>query len=103
MTESTVATKVVHNEGKDRYEIWYGDELAGFTEYEERGDETVFIHTEIDKAFGGKGLGTVLARQAVEGVITGGRVIRAECPFIKAFLDKHSEYDAHVVGKGMSR
>ncbi|WP_280234238.1 GNAT family N-acetyltransferase [Nocardia cyriacigeorgica] len=103
MTDSTVATKVVHNDGENRYEVWYDDDLAGFTEYEERGDETVFVHTEIGAAFGGKGLGTVLARQAVEDVIARGRVIRPVCPFIKAYLDKHSEYDEHVVGKGISR
>ncbi|AVH22054.1 GNAT family N-acetyltransferase [Nocardia cyriacigeorgica] len=103
MTDSTVATDVVHNESKHRYEIWYGGELAGFTEYEERGDQTVFTHTEIDDAFGGKGLGTVLAHQAIEDVIARERVIHPVCPFIKAYLDKHAEYDAHVVGKGITR
>lgn len=103
MTESTAETKVANNAEKNRYEVYYGGELAGFSEYQERDDETIFIHTEIDGAFSGKGLGSVLAKQAIEDVIARGRVIRPLCPFIKAYLDKHPDYDAHVIGKGITR
>ena len=101
-TAGTSETKVLRNAEKCRYEIWYGDELAGFSVYEENGNQTVFIHTEIGDAFGGKGLGSVLARHAVEDVIERGRAIVPLCPFIAAYLDKHPEYDAHVVGKGLA-
>jgi predicted GNAT family acetyltransferase len=103
MTESAPESKVVRNDKKNRYEVFYGGELAGFGEYEERDDETVFIHTEVDGAFSGKGLGSILAEQAVEDVIARGRVIRPLCPFIKAYLDKRPQYDEHVVGKGITR
>lgn len=95
------ATSVIRNDDAHRYEVFYGTELAGFSVYEERGDRVVFIHTEIDESFGGKGLGSILARHAVEDVIARQRVIVAQCPFIAAFLAKHPEYDAHVVGKGI--
>ncbi|MFC9896615.1 GNAT family N-acetyltransferase [Nocardia sp. NPDC127579] len=98
MSEPSAA--VSRNEDKSRYEVFYGGELAGFAEYEEPGNETVFIHTEIGDAFAGKGLGKVLAKTAIEDVIGRGRVIRPLCPFIHAYLDKHPEYDAHVIGKG---
>ncbi|WP_433527336.1 GNAT family N-acetyltransferase [Nocardia pseudovaccinii] len=103
MTESTPGNKVARNDEKNRYEVFYGGELAGFADYEERDDETVFIHTEIDGAFSGKGLGTVLAKDAIEDAIGRGRVIRPLCPFIKAYLEKHPQYDEHVVGKGVTR
>ncbi|WP_324195114.1 N-acetyltransferase [Nocardia cyriacigeorgica] len=45
----------------------------------------------------------MLAHQAIEDVIARERVIHPVCPFIKAYLDKHAEYDAHVVGKGITR
>ncbi|APE38832.1 GNAT family N-acetyltransferase [Nocardia mangyaensis] len=83
--------------------MFYDGELAGFTEYVERGNDTDFVHTEIDDAFAGKGLGGVLAKQAIEDVIARGRTVTAHCPFIRAYLDKHPEYDAHVVGKGIPR
>lgn len=63
----------------------------------------MFIHTEIDGAFSGKGLGTALAESAIEDAIGRGRVIRPLCPFIKAYLEKHAEFDAHVIGKGVTR
>lgn len=102
-TDGITQTKVVRNDNQHRYEVFYGTELAGFTEYEERAGDTVFVHTEIDGAFSGKGLGKVLAKNAIEDVISRGSAIVPRCPFIKAFLDKHSEYDAHVIGKGITR
>ncbi|MEU7142608.1 GNAT family N-acetyltransferase [Nocardia sp. NPDC046473] len=103
MTAAASEAKVVRNDEKNRYEVFYGGDLAGFAEYEERDDETVFIHTEIDGAFSGKGLGSTLAKHAVEDVIERGRVIRPLCPFIKAYLEKHPQYDAHVIGKGVQK
>ncbi|MGW4094371.1 GNAT family N-acetyltransferase [Nocardia sp. NPDC004750] len=103
MTESASESKVVRNDERHRYEVFYGGELAGFADYEERDDETVFTHTEVDGAFSGKGLGSVLAKSAIEDVIERGRVIRPVCPFIKAYLDKHPDYDEHVIGKGVDR
>ncbi|GAD83790.1 hypothetical protein FEK33_05385 [Nocardia asteroides NBRC 15531] len=95
--------RVVRNEEKNRYDVFYDGELAGFTEYVERDNDTDFVHTEIDGAYAGKGLGSVLARLAVEDVIARGRTITAHCPFIRGWLDKHPEYDAHVVGKGIAK
>ena len=105
MTDATAdpQRRVVRNVEKNRYDVFFDDELAGFTEYIERDNDTDFIHTEIDDAFAGKGLGGVLAREAVEDVIARGRTITAHCPFIRGWLDKHPQYDAHVVGKGIAQ
>ncbi|WP_328657476.1 GNAT family N-acetyltransferase [Nocardia salmonicida] len=105
MTDATAdpQRRVVRNVEKNRYDVFFDDVLAGFTEYIERDNDTDFIHTEIDDAFAGKGLGGVLARQAVEDVIARGRTVTAHCPFIRGWLDKHPEYDAHVVGKGIAQ
>ncbi|KAF0848873.1 GNAT family N-acetyltransferase [Nocardia caishijiensis] len=103
MSETTASqARVVRNQEKNRYDIFYADQLAGFAEYIERDNDTDFVHTEIDDAFGGKGLGSKLARYAVEDVIARGRTITPHCPFIRGWLDKHPEFDAHVVGKGIA-
>ncbi|WP_446225510.1 GNAT family N-acetyltransferase [Nocardia sp. IBHARD005] len=95
MTEATdPRRRVVHNVEKNRYDVFFDDELAGFAEYIERDNDTDFIHTEIDDPFAGKGLGGVLARQAIEDVIARGRTVTAHCPFIRGWLNKHPEYDA---------
>ncbi|WP_216896274.1 GNAT family N-acetyltransferase [Nocardia alni] len=103
MSEQAVQTSVVRNDAQLRYELWYDDKLAGFAEYRERDEDTVFIHTEVDTEYAGMGLGGILARQAIEGEIARGRAIVPRCPYIKSWLDKHPEYDEHVVGKGIQR
>lgn len=98
MTEATEQSTVVNNPDKNRYEVFYGGDLAGFAEYIERGTETVFTHTEVDSAFEGKGLGSKLAGFAIKDTIDRERTIRPECPFIRSYLERHPEYSAHVTG-----
>ncbi|GAA2060149.1 hypothetical protein GCM10009839_83470 [Catenulispora yoronensis] len=96
MTEQPTKTEVVDNELEDRFEIWYGDRLAGFAAYRRRAGATIFVHTEIADEFGGKGLGSVLARRALDATVERGETIVPICPFISAYLGKHPEYEAHV-------
>jgi predicted GNAT family acetyltransferase len=103
MTEQAATATVVRNDTQHRYEVWYGDRLAGFAEFRERDNDTVFIHTEVDSEYSGKGLGNALAHSAIEDGIARGRTIVPRCPFIKSWLDRHPEYDAYVVGKGIQR
>ena len=43
------ATRVERNDGESRYEIWVGDVLGGFTEFEpDSHGRLVFPHTEVD-------------------------------------------------------
>ncbi|MEU9290700.1 N-acetyltransferase [Streptomyces sp. NPDC048275] len=50
---------------KHRCEILVDGTLAGFTEYRDRDEQRVFCHTEIDDAFAGQGLASVLVQQAL--------------------------------------
>jgi predicted GNAT family acetyltransferase len=90
------APKIVRNEEQDRYEAWSGDTLAGVAVYRERGDRTVFTHTEVESAFEGKGIAKALAAAALDDVVERGRVIVPLCPFIAGYLRKHTEYEEHV-------
>ena len=89
-------TKVVHNRAQLRYEVYSDGKLAGFTQYHRTGDRVVFTHTEIDEAFGGQGLGKVLAGEALDDVVADGKVIVPMCPFIASFLKKTDKYAGHV-------
>ena len=103
MSDETTKTEVVNNSLEHRYEVWHGDRLAGVSVYRERGDRTVFVHTEIDAEFEGKGLGSVLAKHAIEDVIGRGHVIVPVCPFISAYLRRHPEYEEHVDWPGAAQ
>ena len=77
---------------RDRYEIRLDGELAGFAQYARRGGRTLFVHTEIDPAFEGHGLGSKLAAGALDAERAAGRPVVPVCPFIRRYIDRHPEY-----------
>ncbi|MFG2170850.1 GNAT family N-acetyltransferase [Streptomyces niveus] len=85
-------SRVADNPGRSRYEVFDGDELAGFTEYHRYRDEIAFIHTEIDPRFAGRGLGGVLARGALGAARERGLAVLPFCPFIRGWIGKHADY-----------
>ena len=89
---------VEHNPDQTRYEIHVDGELAGFTRYRRTPDAVVFEHTEIDDAYEGQGLGGQLARGALDDVRAQGLKVVAECPFIKAWIAKHEDYQDLLLG-----
>ncbi|MEO8094034.1 MAG: GNAT family N-acetyltransferase [Pseudolysinimonas sp.] len=86
-------TEVVNDASMNRYELLVDGVGTGFADYQVRGDTIVFIHTEIDPASRGKGLGSELARGALNLVRaeTDYRVVTT-CPFMKAWVEGHPEY-----------
>ncbi|MGO4691374.1 GNAT family N-acetyltransferase [Glaciibacter sp. 2TAF33] len=87
---------VAHDASGSRYTINAGGEPAGFTEYVDQGDQRVFVHTVVDDAFAGQGLGSVLARFALDDTRSTGKRIVPICPFIAAFVARHHDWDAVI-------
>jgi predicted GNAT family acetyltransferase len=83
--------EVVDAPDAHRYEIRVGGELAGFAVYHRRGGRAYFVHTEIDPAFEGKGLGSSLAKGALDAERARGELIVPLCPFIRSYIDRHPE------------
>lgn len=50
-----------------------------------------FVHTELDPAFGGRGLGSRLIAGALAQVRDEGRRVRPECHFVRSYLAKHPD------------
>ncbi|WP_244927899.1 GNAT family N-acetyltransferase [Nocardioides sp. W7] len=85
--------ETTHNPGESRYEAHLDGELAGFAEYVLDDDAIVFTHTEVDDRFEGQGVGSALARFALDDVRRDGtRAVVPRCPFIRRWIDKHPEY-----------
>jgi predicted GNAT family acetyltransferase len=72
--------------------------LAGFLVYRLRGDRIVLVHTEVFPEFEGAGVGSGLARHALEDARSRGLGVVPRCPFVLAYLRRHPEYAADVVG-----
>jgi uncharacterized protein len=83
---------------RTRYEVTVDGDLAGFAVYEDRADGVrVFTHTEVDDAYEGRGVGSALARGALDDVRSSARRLVPRCPFIAAFVRRHAEYSDLVV------
>lgn len=77
---------------QSRYEARVGDELAGFADYRSAGGVVDLVHTEVDDAFGGQGVGSALARFALDDVRRSGRSVRPSCWFIAGWIERHPDY-----------
>src|SRR5688500_2965221 len=88
--------RIVDDREKTRYRVWLGDELAGFSEYETAPGRIVFTHTVVREKFEGRGVGTRLAKFALDDVRSRGLRVTPICPFIRAYLERHREYDSIV-------
>ena len=87
---------VVHAPQLSRFEVYLGDELAGFAEYLDHEQQRLFFHTEIGEQFGGKGLAGTLIRHALTATVDAGLRIVPLCPFVKSFVDKHDDFSGSV-------
>jgi predicted GNAT family acetyltransferase len=83
---------VRNNPEQNRYEAWLGDELAGIAAYQLREGVIVFTHTEVGDRFEGRGVGSALARGALDDVRATGSRVMAQCPFIKGWIENHPDY-----------
>jgi uncharacterized protein len=86
---------VVDNTDAHRYEIRVGSELAGLANYDvshRSGDRIVFTHAEIAPAFEGQGLGSRLARAALDDARAQKLTVVPLCPFIAGWIRRHPEY-----------
>ena len=84
---------VRNNPEEHRYEAVIDGELAGIAVYSLAEHRITFTHTEVEDRFEGHGVGSTLARVALDEVRADGtRTVRPLCPFIKAWIDKHPDY-----------
>ena len=88
MSERTV----VDDPGAGRFEIRVGDDVAGYAEYREEGAALAFTHTVVEPAYEGQGIGSALARGALEAVRERGLQVVPYCPFIRSWIAKHPDY-----------
>jgi predicted GNAT family acetyltransferase len=84
-------TEIVNNKADHRYELVVEGHLAA-TYYSLADGVITFIHTEVPPELGGKGIGSKLIRGALDQVRAEGLKVVAQCPFVKAFIDKNAAY-----------
>jgi len=85
--------QVTDNPAESRFEARLDGVLAGYSEYETADDLIMFTHTVVADQFEGHGIGSALARGALDAVRADGtRQVLPRCPFIRGWIDKHPDY-----------
>jgi uncharacterized protein len=84
--------RIVDNSEAGRFEVLVKDQVAGFAEYRRTDSSVAFTHTVIDPAFEGRGLGSVLARGALDATREAGHPVLPYCPFIRGYIQRHPGY-----------
>jgi uncharacterized protein len=92
MSESTEDIEVSDDPARSRFEILVDGKPAGQAVYELRPGTIVFLHTEVDDAYGGRGLGGILVRAALDSSRERGLHVVASCPFVRSWIQKHPDY-----------
>jgi predicted GNAT family acetyltransferase len=99
-TDKTGAQTTVTKEA-DRFSISVDGQIAGFTETEDRDGRRIFPHTEVDDAFQGRGLATILIGEALQQTRDAGLRIVPVCEMVAAYVKKHPDFADDVDTRGI--
>ena len=93
--------EVRNNPTEYRFEVWADGELAGYTQYGLGRGQIAFVHTKVYEAYEGLGLGSRLARAALDDARDRGLVVVPFCPFIAGFIERYLDEYRDLVAPEM--
>ncbi|MEO3759778.1 GNAT family N-acetyltransferase [Mycobacterium sp. B14F4] len=76
----------------DRYTITVEGKRVGLTEFADRDGQRIFIHTEVDGDFEGRGLATILIGEALQQTRDAGLRIVPVCEMVAGYVERHDEF-----------
>jgi predicted GNAT family acetyltransferase len=83
--------QVIDNTAQHRFER-HADGHVAFLNYNLHPSEIILVHTEVPKELGGRGIGGTLAKAALDSARSRGLKVKAPCPFVASYIQRHSEY-----------
>ena len=89
MSEMTITNIPDHH----RYEARKDDDVVGRIYYTLDGSLIDLEHTIVGDEYEGQGIGSALARFALDDARAQGFTVRPSCPFIAAYIRRHPEYE----------
>lgn len=86
-------TAEVHDEpDRSRFVAQVEGRLAGVAAYELAEGLITFTHTVVEDEVEGQGVGSALARTALDAARERGLAVVPRCPFIAGWIDRHPDY-----------
>lgn len=89
---ATAIVEVTDVPEEERFEALIDGALAGFVTYHRRPGQLSLVHTEVDPAFEGRGVGGALIGAAVAQARAEGVALLPFCPFARDWLARHPEH-----------
>ncbi|MET4578543.1 GNAT family N-acetyltransferase [Ottowia thiooxydans] len=90
---STDFPAVVLNEAQNRFEMVVDGHTA-FEVFERFPGGIAYLHTIVPKELGGRGIGSALVKHILDYAVSHDLKVRPDCSFVKAYIDKHPQYQA---------
>ena len=84
--------RIVDVPERARYELLVDGRPAGLVTYRRQPGEITFVHSQIDAAYEGHGLGGRLAQYVLDEARDAGLAVHPVCPFIRSYIEQHPEY-----------
>jgi predicted GNAT family acetyltransferase len=84
--------RIVDNADANRYEAYVDGKLAGFADYIRTKNLIAFVHTEVEEAYEGQGIGGALVRTSLDAARAAEAPVLAVCPFYTGWIARHPEY-----------
>lgn len=88
---------VTDNPAAGRFELAV-DGAVAFAAYRVRDGHLIFTHTEVPESLSGRGVGSRLAKGALDLARARGLPVVAQCAFIAGYIGKHQEYADLLAG-----
>jgi predicted GNAT family acetyltransferase len=83
---------VTDNQDQGRYELGVDGKTAMLAYH--RKDGTIYLtHTEVPEAMEGQGIGSRIVKHALDAARAAGEKVAPWCPFVRAYIDRHPEYE----------
>ena len=94
-TDRTGAPTTITAEA-DRFTIAVEGKTVGLVDFVDRDGRRIFPHTEIQPAYEGRGLATILVAAALQATRDAGLRIVPSCSMVSGYIAKHPEYQPLV-------
>jgi hypothetical protein len=88
--------QVTHNQAEKRFEAALNEDDLALAAYRKDGSTYVFTHTEVPPAYEGLGIAGKVVKTALETVKAEGATMIPVCPYVKAYVKRHPEYEALI-------
>lgn len=85
------STTVTNDPAAGRFEA-HSEHGVAHLKYVARGDVLDLVHTEVPQEAEGQGIGTALARAALDHARSEGKKVIPSCPFVRTYIERHGEY-----------